>query len=402
MPYFLCRLATEEGRVISQSFFSLSRNECKKHFETKGFCILAIKRDWKRIDILDVPFEKKIKSKDFIMFNQELVSLIKAGYPILKCIEIITSRIKNTRLKELLMTIGNDVRDGKSLSKAFSQCREKISTVYIAALMAGEQSGNLADTINSYIEYEKVISRTKQSIKRAVIYPALLLGLSFALLAVIMNFVIPRFSNFYTEFGAQLPAITSALVSLSLFFKKRFYVGLILFAVLVLVFILMGRKEKNQIRLDRLKMMIPYANKIWVEAAVALFSRTLWLLLKGGISLISAVSIASQAVPNKYLRKRMSNLAESIRHGESLSNSIDRAGFFASLALDMIRIGESSANLDGMLKEVAEVYDDRIQDKIDTFVSLFEPLIIIFMGLIVALMLLSVYIPIFNLIRVVR
>ena len=107
MPYFLCRLATEEGWVISQSFFSLSRNECKKHFETKGFCILSIKRDWKRIDILDVPFEKKIKSKDFIMFNQELVSLIKAGYPILKCIEIITSRIKNTRLKELLMAIGN-------------------------------------------------------------------------------------------------------------------------------------------------------------------------------------------------------------------------------------------------------------------------------------------------------
>jgi type IV pilus assembly protein PilC len=268
--------------------------------------------------------------------------------------------------------------------------------------MAGEQSGNLADTINSYIEYEKVISRTKQSIKRALIYPALLLGLSFALMAVIINFIIPRFSNFYNEFGAQLPAITSALVSFSLFIKKRFYVGLILFAVLAIVLIQMGRKEKSQVWLDKLKMMIPYANKIWVEAAVALFSRTLWLLLKGGISLIPAVSIAHKAVPNKYLRKKMSNLAESIRHGESLSNSIDRAGFFDSLALDMIRIGESSANLDGMLKEVAEVYDDRIQGKIDTFVSLFEPLIIIFMGLIVALMLLSVYIPIFNLIRVVR
>lgn len=402
MPHFFCRLATEEGRTLSQSFFAPSHKECRAHFEAEGFCVLSIKKDWKRISIPSFPFERKIKDKDFIMFNQEFVALIKAGYPILKSIEIIVARIKNVHLKEILMKVENEIRAGKSLSEAFAPHEKNFSTVYIAALMAGERSGNLASTISRFIDYARVVSKTKSRIRSALTYPTLLLVFSFLLLAVLINFILPRFSAFYADFEAQLPGITRGLIAFSLAMRGQLPLLIVFIFLLFLIYFQIRKREKTLVLLDRFKLKIPYGRFIWLESGISLFCRTLSLLLGGGISLLSAVGIARQAVPNKFLIQRLKRLPEHIKNGESLSESLAKSGFFPLLALDMIRIGETSANLEGMLIDVADVYDERIQGKIDTFVTLVEPIIIIFMGLIVAVMLLSVYLPIFNIISVTR
>lgn len=402
MPHFLCRLATDDGQIQSQSFFAPSQKDCRRHFESEGFCILSIKKDWKRIQISALPWEKKIKDKDFVMFNQELVALIKAGYPILKSIEIIVSRAKNVHMKELLMRIEKEIRGGKSLSEAFSPYDRYFSKVYIASLMAGERSGNLAETITRYNNYAKVMVATKSKIRSALAYPTLLLTFSLVLLGILINFIVPRFSDFYQNFEAELPSVTKALLAFSNFAKSNILLFLALALVLFLVILRMRTGEKSAILLDRLKLKIPYGRSIWIESAISLFSRTLGLLLEGGISLLSSIGVASKAAPNKYLVEKMKDLPEFIKHGESLSDSLRKAEFFTPLALDMIRIGETSANLEGMLSEVADVYDERIRSRIDTFVSLIEPLIIIVMGLVVTAMLLSVYLPIFNIIRVAR
>jgi len=402
MPHFFCRLATEEGRTLSQYFFAPSHKECRAHFEAEGFCVLSIKKDWKRISIPSFPFERKVKDKDFIMFNQEFVALIKAGYPILKSIEIIVARIKNVHLKEILMKVENEIRAGKSLSEAFAPHEKNFSTVYIAALMAGERSGNLASTISRFIDYARVVSKTKSRIRSALTYPTLLLVFSFLLLAVLINFILPRFSAFYADFEAQLPGITRGLIAFSLAMRGQLPLLIVFIFLLFLIYFQIRKREKTLVLLDRFKLKIPYGRFIWLESGISLFCRTLSLLLGGGISLLSAVGIARQAVPNKFLIQRLKRLPEHIKNGESLSESLAKSGFFPLLALDMIRIGETSANLEGMLIDVADVYDERIQGKIDTFVTLVEPIIIIFMGLIVAVMLLSVYLPIFNIISVTR
>ena len=172
--------------------------------------------------------------------------------------------------------------------------------------------------------------------------------------------------------------------------------------MLVFIYFRMRRGDKSAILLDRLQLKIPYGKPIWIESAISLFCRTLGLLLEGGISLLSSLGVASKAAPNKYLVEKMKDLPGLIKNGESLSESLKKSEFFTPLALDMIRIGETSANLEGMLVEVANVYDEKIRARIDTFVSLIEPIIIIVMGLVVTGMLLSVYLPIFNIIRVVR
>jgi type IV pilus assembly protein PilC len=400
MPHFLCRLATDDGRIISEPFFSPSFKECRKHFEEEGYCVLSVRRDWKKIQVPILSTEKKINEKDFIAFNQELVALIRAGYPILKSINILIQRVKNERLKEVLMLVEKEIRGGKSLSEAFSQHELLFSTVYIASLMAGERSGSLAKTISRYNTYARTISMTKSRIKTALTYPTILIVFSFILVFILLNFILPSFSKFYADYQAQLPSITRALISVSLAVQTNLVFIIAFVLLLFITYIQLRKHEKSLVFLDRLKLKIPYGKHIWVESAASLFCRTLGLLLEGGISLLSAIPLSSRSVPNKYMFSRMKILSESIKNGESLTESLRKTECFPPLALDMIRIGESSASLEGMLSDVAEVYDERISSRIDTIVSLIQPIIIIFMGLVVALILLSVYLPIFNIIQV--
>jgi type IV pilus assembly protein PilC len=402
MPYYLCRLAVEDGKVLSQSFLASSAKDCRKHFEQKGYCILSVKKDWRKIPIPSFPFEKKVKDRDFIMFNQELVALIKAGYPVLKSLETIVSRAKNIHLKELLIKVENEIRAGKSLSEAFAPFEKSFSSVYIASLMAGERSGNLAGTVSRYIDYAKIISQTKSRIRSALTYPVLLLIFSFLLLGVLVNFVLPRFSDFYADFESELPAITRGLISFSLAARSNLLAVGAFIVLVAVVYSQLKKRARMLVVRDRIKLRTPYGGKIWYESGVSLFCRTLGLLLEAGITLLSSIGVATQSIPNRFLVEKMSHLPEHIKNGESLSESLSKSGVFPTLSLDMIRIGETSANLQGMLREVADFYDERIRAKIDTFVSLIEPVVIIFMGLLVAAMLLSVYLPIFNIIRVAR
>jgi len=402
MPYYICRLAAEDGRVVTESYLAMTLDECRRHFEAEGFCVLSVKKDWRKQRLSSLSSEKKIKDRDFIMFNQELMALVRAGYPVLRSIEVIANRVKNPYLKEILRKVESDIRHGKSLSESFAPFEKRFSKIYTAALMAGEQSGSLPETIGQYNQYAKVVARTKARIRSALTYPIMLLVFSLSLLAILINFVLPNFADFYRDFEAQLPLLTTMLMSFSKFVRGHWSLWIALTALFVLGYIQMRRNERTHLWLEEKKLKIPLARVIWTESAVSLFARTLSLLLQAGVPLLSAVGLASQAMPNKFLLARTATLPASIKNGESLSESLTKTGIFPPLSLDMVRIGETSANLGGMLKEVAEVYDESIQSRIDTFVSLIEPVMIIFMGVLVALMLLSVYVPIFNIIKVAR
>lgn len=379
-----------------------SPGECRKLCESEGFCVLSVARDWKKAQVQVQLFGKKVRDKEFILFNEELIALIKSGYPILKSIETIAARVKNVHLKEILLKVESDIRSGKSLSQAFLPYEGMFSKVYTASLMAGEKSANLAATIGRYVQYAKIISQTKSKIRSALIYPTLLMVFSFILVGVLVNFILPRFATFYQDYQAEMPAVTTALISFAMAVRRNMLLILLLLAVLFLTFLRLRKNEEARVVLDNFKLRIPFGRTLWRESGVSLFSRTLGLLLEAGISLLSAVGIACQAVPNKFLVRSMNNVPDSIKNGRSLTESLTDTAVFPGLALDMVRIGETSANLQGMLAEIADFYDERIRARIDTLVSLIEPVVIIFMGLIVAAMLLSVYLPIFNIIRVAR
>ncbi|MBN2207504.1 MAG: type II secretion system F family protein [Candidatus Aminicenantes bacterium] len=402
MPYFTCRLASAEGRTFSQTVLAGSHDECRRRFEDDGLCVLSVRRDWKKIEIRFSLFGKKVKQRDFLMFNQELMALIKAGYPILRGMEIIVGRVKSLPFKEVLMDVEKSVRGGKALSEAFAVHEAQFGTVYTASLMAGERSGNLAGAVGRYLTYAKTVSRTKSRIRSALTYPTLLILFAGGLLTILINFILPRFSDFYLDFEAKLPAVTRGLMSVAGFLRglAPYLLGLAL--VLAVVFVWARNRAEGRVRIDRLLLRIPWARTLLIESGVSLFSRTLGLLLEAGISLVQAIGIARHAVPNRYLVRRTAACQDRIKNGQTLSDTLAETQFFPPLALDMIRIGESSANLEGMLAEVADFYDARTRSRIDTLVSLIEPVIIILMGLVAAAMLLAVYLPIFNIIQVAQ
>ncbi len=402
MPYYTCRLAAEDGRLLSRSVVAASRDECRRLFESDGLCVLSVGRDWKKFRLGKRSLGSKVRPKDFILFNQELMALIKAGYPILKSVETLAGRVTDIRLKEILIRVEKDIRSGKSLSEAFLPFEDRFSKVYTASLMAGEKSGNLSGTIGRFVQYAGTIARTKAKIRSALVYPTLLIGFSFILLTVLINFILPRFSGFYKDFQSEMPLLTTALIAFSMTVRRFAVLILLALGLAALVFVRWVRTEEGSVAFDRLKLRIPFAKALWRESAAALFSRTLSLLLEAGISLLTAVGIASQAVPNRALVRDLKGLPDAIKNGQSLTDSLAETEVMPGLALDMVRIGETSANLQGMLADVADFYDDRVRAKVDTLVSLIEPLVIIFMGFIVAGMLLAVYLPIFNIIQVVR
>ena len=402
MPYYLCRIAGEDGRVDSRSVLAPSAEEGRKMSEFEGLLVLSIRRDWKRLGNQGFLLGRKVKDKDIILFNQELVALIKAGYPILKGLDAITARVKNVHLREILIKVTGEVKRGKALSEAFLPYEKLFSPVYTASLMAGEKSGNLAGSIGRYIQYAKVITQTRARIKSAMTYPTILIVFSFILIGLLVNFVLPNFADFYKSFEAELPWITRLIMAFALIMSRHWYILVAAFLAVAFLIYRLRRRPDFRFHLDRAKLRVPYGRTIWLESGISLFSRTLGLLLEAGISLLAAIGIAIQAVPNAWIVKHMEDVPDHIKNGESLSESLTSAGTFPALALDMVRIGESSANLQGMLGDMADFYDERVRGKIETLVTLIEPVVIIMMGLVVAAMLLSVYIPIFNIIRIAR
>ncbi len=402
MPNFICRITGEDGRIVARAVRASSRRECKSSLETEGWLVLSVTRDWKRLHFPSLRIGHKIKDKEFILFNQELVALLKSGYPILRSLEVIAARIKNVDLKELILKIAESVKSGKALSEAFLPYEGRFSKVYIASLMAGEKSGNLPGALTRYTQYAKVIAQTRSRIRSALTYPTVLVLFSFIVVNVLVYFILPRFADFYQDFEAQLPGITKLLMAVSLAVRRHWYFFFSLLVLLVFIYFWIISRAGLRLRLDKFKLRIPFARAILLESGISLFSRTLGILLEAGISLLSAIGIAIQAVPNTFLVHKMRNLPELIKNGQSLSDSLAQADVFPLLALDMIRIGETSANLQGMLGDAADFYDERIRGRIDTLISLIEPIVIIVMGLVAAGILLSVYLPIFNVIQITR
>jgi len=401
MPYYLCRVAGEDGRVESRSVLAMAADECRRTFEADGLLVLSVRRDWNRLGNLGLR-SQKVKARDIILFNQELVAMIKAGYPILKSLESISGRIKNVHLREILIDVAGEVKKGKALSEAFQPYERLFSPVYTASLMAGEKGGNLPGSIGRYIQYAKMVNQTRSRIKSAMTYPTVLIAFSFILMGILMNFVIPRFAEFYKSYEAQMPRITRIIMGLATGLSRHWYLIAAALVAAVVAFVELRKRPDFRYQADKLKLRVPFGGSIWLESGISLFSRTLGLLLEAGISLLASIRIAIQAVPNAWMVRELADVPDHIKNGEGLSDSLAQSQTFPPLALDMVRIGENSANLQGMLGDMADFYDERVRGKIETLVTLVEPVVIIIMGLVVAAMLLSVYIPIFNIIRVAR
>ncbi|HEX8090106.1 MAG TPA: type II secretion system F family protein [Blastocatellia bacterium] len=402
MAEYICRIGTPTGEVLTRTIEATAERDLRTKLEREGFRVFSIASTGPasvRRAFGAEPRGHKIKIADFLLFNQQLSALLRAGLPILQAIGILRKRVQNDHLRLLLENVEEKIRAGHALSQAFAAQGDAFPRIYIASILAGERSGSLDEVLLRYVSYQKTITDARRKIRKALTYPSVLMAASIVLVMVLSTYVIPQFMKLYGGVGAQeLPTITVAVVSTAEFVSSNL-AWLIPAAVGALIFIFIWRRTPTgRLKIDQWIMKAPVAGETVRQLTIAQFTRSLATLLAGGITLPESVEIASESITNRALRHASEGVLTGIREGRSFTESLEASGWVSELALDMIGVGERSGALREMLDEVANFYDSEIDVRLNTITTFIEPVILVFMGSLVMTILLAMYLPLFNMI----
>src|SRR5262245_51421386 len=398
---YRCRVATASGQVMEATYVAESEARLRLELEEKGLFLLSVqgKGGFSVGGLqLHLPRRRKIPSAEFIIFNQELATLLKAGLPVVQSLDILRKRVPNPLFKATLDDVYEKVRSGSALSEAF-EAQHLFSGVYTASLMAGEKSGSLETVIRRYVQHVKVLASVRSRVVSALIYPAVLVALSAAVVALIVFKVVPEFASFYSQEGngAQLPLSTRIVVAISTTAVSSggFIVAGIVAAVIL--GILWFRQPSQRTMLHAWILRLPYFGPLARKFATAQVSRTLATLLTGGIPLVNSLDIAAKSVGNRYIAAHLATVARKVREGSSLAAALSDKAIFPNVSVEMVEVGESTGALADMLNSVADFYDEENETNLTRFSNLIQPILLIFMGIIIAGLLLSLYMPLFQL-----
>ena len=337
-----------------------------------------------------------------MVFNQELATLLKAGMPLVQSLDILRRRATNPVFKAVLDDVNERVRAGSSLSEAFEAHGALFPGVYTASLLAGEKSGNLEQVIRRYVSYVKVVANVKRKTLSALVYPVILLALSMVVVSIIMLRVVPAFGAFYSQFGQELPLSTRIIVAMSSFASSYFFPILIVVALVAVgIWQWLQRPGKRE-WFDRMVLRLPGLGGIARKFATSQAARTLATLLGGGIPLVNAIDVSARSIRNQYMARELRSAAQQVREGRALALAMSDSGAFPDVAIKMVEVGEATGALQEMLNSLADFYDEEIETNLGRFVTLVEPILLIVMGIVIAGLLLSLYMPLFNLSNALR
>jgi type IV pilus assembly protein PilC len=339
---------------------------------------------------------RRVRAADFLLFNQQFVTLIRAGLPILKSLDLLAERAARPSMRGYLNEIRERVRTGASVSEAF-EATGAFPRVYTTSLIAGERSGNLASVLEYYMAFQRTTLTARKRLLAALIYPALLVVVITTILSVMIVWVVPKFYELYAEAHAQLPALTELVIGLALGIRK-----FALFGLLALVAVLAGsygwlRSERGRLFYDRAKLRLPLLGDIWVKYQTAQFARTLATLLSGGTPLVKSLETAADSVASPLISSALVEANRRVKEGQSLHASLEATALVPPMAIEMIEVGEATGALPQMLTSVAEFYEEDVNTSMAALTSLIEPAMLLFMGFVVAFILISLYLPIFSL-----
>ncbi len=399
---FRCRVATAGGQIVEGVYVADSEAHLRRELEDKGLFVLSLQRRG-MLPAFGVSrgSRRRIGRQELLVFNQELATLLKAGMPLVQSLDILRQRVANPTFKAVLDGVYDRVKAGTALSDAFGEHPDLFPPVYSASLMAGERAGNLDEVIRRYVAYEKVIGTVKRRTISALIYPAILVAMMLILIGIIVLRVVPAFSDFYAQFGRQLPLSTRIIIGLS-----NFLVGNLPLIAVAVIAAAVGlaswwKRPGQRVRVDRMLLELPWAGATVLKFSTSQMARTLATLLGGGIPLVNALEIATRSLTNRHLAGELSEATRRVREGESFAASLRDRAVFSDVAVKMVEVGESTGALQEMLNSLAEFFEEEIETEVARFITLIEPVILIIMGAVIALVVMALYMPLFELSSVV-
>jgi type IV pilus assembly protein PilC len=395
MAEFFCRVAYPTGEIVERGFEADDEGALRRELESKDYLILEMRRRNPVLQAITdtVRIKPKISSREFLFFNQELRALIKAGLPVLASLDILLERRKNPTFKAALQDIRDRVKGGESVSEAFAAQGDLFPKLYASSIASGERSGELPSVLERYVAYQRSIMAIRRKVTAALMYPVILMVLCIGLVALMVFYIIPAFNEFLVDFGTELPLITVILVETATFCTTHWKAIFVTVTGLAVAFMTWRRSTAGRLVLDRVKMKIPVVGSIIHDYAQNRFTRTLGTLVAGGIPLVTGLELSAQAVGNTVFERELHKAATQVREGQSLWESLERTGLIRDIAIEMIKVGESTGALEEMLHNASDFTDEEIDYKLTRMVSLFEPLLIVFMAVVVGGMLLALYLP---------
>jgi type IV pilus assembly protein PilC len=396
MAEYVIRMADERGHMLEQSEHGTSEVEVRDRFAQQGFLVYSVKPKGLLTAELRLPHLRKVPQDQFVIFNQQFVTLIHAGLPIIQSLELLIKRQRNPFFRSVLQNVRDRLRGGELLSEAFA-AQKIFPKVYTTTLLAGEKSGNLEEVLGRYIAFQRLAVSFRKKLLSSLVYPTLLVLMLIVMLTFLITFVVPQFANLYHQLGSELPPMTSLMLAIGV--NAREYLP---YAVLVLVgvgFFLWRwmKSDKGATQMDRFKLKVPLLGGIWLKYQVAVFSRMLSTLLTGGLPLVPSLETAGESMQSHLMAHGIEQATRAVREGQSLARSLEQTKVFPEMSVEMMEVGESTGALPAMLNSVAEFYEEDVQNALATAMSLIEPVILIIMGVVVAFVLISLYLPIFSL-----
>ena len=397
---FRCRLGTATGDIVEGVYIADSEARLRRELEEKGMYVLSLQRR-AALSLSSGGRRQRVKRQEFLVFNQELATLLKAGMPLVQSLDILRQRVTNPTFKSVLDSVHDRVRSGSSLSDAFGEHGSLFPAVYSASLLAGERSGNLDAVIRRYVAYDKIIGAVKRRTLSALIYPAILVTMMVSLIGIIVLRVVPAFSDFYANFGRELPLSTRIIVAVSNGLVSN--LGVIIVAVIgvAVAAVAWSRQPAQRHRLDKWLLEIPWVGETARKFFTSQLARMLATLLGGGIPLVNALEISVRSLSNRHLARELDRVRIRVQEGQGFAAGLRERNIFPDVAVKMVEVGESTGALQEMLNSLAEFYDEEIETEVGRFITLVEPILLVFMGIIIAIVVLALYMPLFELSSVV-
>ncbi|HEY0797223.1 MAG TPA: type II secretion system F family protein [Acidisarcina sp.] len=390
MAEFVIRLGDERGRIQEQIQQAATAEELRGRFAQAGYHVYSVKPkgfSGKR---------KQAKLETFIIFNQQFLTLVRAGLPILGSLEMLATSQRNVVFAAQLRDVAARVRTGESISAAF-EAQGGFPVIYVTTLLAGERSGNLEEVLGRYLAFQRVSLTFRKKLQASLIYPALLLSMVFGLFIFLITFVVPQFAKLYDSVGGRLPGITLALLAVGNAAQHYFFYVVPVVAIAIYGVYRWSKTSAGASRLDAIRIKLPVFGSIWLKYQVALFARTLSTLLQGGLPLVSSLETAARSISSKSIARAVSSAVGRVREGKSLSESLEQTKVFPDLSTEMVEVGENTGALPQMLNSVAEFFEEDVQTALTAALALIEPAILIVMGVVVVVILIALYLPIFSL-----
>ena len=397
MTEFVCKVGDASGRTFQQMETAQSEAEARQKLVERGLFVFSVRMQFDLLTRFSGSrSDSSIRPADFLIFNQQFSTLVKAGLPILKALDLLAERAAAPRLRPILRDVRQRVRDGALLSEALT-AQGSFPPVYVTAITAGERSGNLTGVIDQYIAYLRVSTGFRRALATALIYPAILVLAVIVIVTYLVTYAMPQFAKLYQDLGVPLPDATRILLEVSVPLRSYFFVFAAVVVGGVVALYLWTRTLQGALAIDRLKPKVPVLGDIWLKGEIAQFVRTLSTLLGGGTPLVSALQTSSAAIGSRLISTSIEQASERVREGKTLSESLAETQLVPPLALEMIEVGEASGALPAMLTSVAEFYEEEVSTRLQRTLVWVTPAILVVMAVVIGFILISLYLPLFSL-----